>query len=407
MKAEGRKVSIFSAFRHYNYRLWFAGQLISLFGTWMQGTAQGFLVFELTHSPAWLGYVGFAAGIPVWLFSSWAGSLADRYPKRTILMTAQISMMILAFSLAILTFLDLIHPVHLIIFSFLLGVANTFDAPARQAFVVEMVGKDDLMNAIALNSGMVNGATAVGPAFAGVTYALFGPAWCFAINGVSFIGVIGALMFMRLQPFVKAVKKKSVLHDILDGFRYIRRQPVMLGLILVVAFSSSFGLAFATLFPAWAVKILHGDAATNGFMQSARGAGSMLAALMVAAISRLNKMGKVLTTSLVIFPVFLLLFSLAHALAPSLIVLFFTGIFLLFVISLANGLIQTNVADEYRGRVMGVHTMTFFGMMPVGALIYGQLAQHFGEVAAVQVSAGVLLVFAAMVFWLFPKLREV
>lgn len=407
MSENSRKASIFSAFRHYNYRLWFAGQLISLFGTWMQGTAQGFLVFELTHSPAWLGYVGFAAGIPVWLFSSWAGSIADRYSKRTILMTAQITMMILAFLLALFTFLDIITPVQIVIFSFLLGVANTFDAPARQAFVVEMVGKDDLMNAIALNSGMVNGATAVGPAFAGVTYALFGPAWCFAINGVSFIGVIGALMFMKLQPFVKAVKMKSVLHDILDGFRYVKSQPVMIGLILVVAFSSSFGLALATLFPAWAVKILHGDAATNGFMQSARGAGSMLAALMIAAISRGNNMGKVLTISTFLFPVFLLLFSFMGTLVPSLVVLFFTGIFLLFVISLSNGLIQTIVADEYRGRVMGVHTMTFFGMMPVGALIYGQLAQHLGEVLAVQISGGVLAVFAVVVFVMFPSLRKV
>jgi len=212
---------------------------------------------------------------------------------------------------------------------------------------------------------------------------------------------------MKLQPFVKAVKMKSVLHDILDGFRYVKSQPVMIGLILVVAFSSSFGLAFATLFPAWAVKILHGDAATNGFMQSARGAGSMLAALMIAAISRGNNMGKVLTISTFLFPVFLLLFSFMGTLVPSLVVLFFTGIFLLFVISLSNGLIQTIVADEYRGRVMGVHTMTFFGMMPVGALIYGQLAQHLGEVLAVQISGGVLAVFAVVVFVMFPSLRKV
>ncbi|MBV6445855.1 MAG: Enterobactin exporter EntS [Ignavibacteriaceae bacterium] len=372
----------------------------------MQATAEGFLVFELTHSPAWLGYVGFAAGIPVWLFSSYAGSIADRYPKRTILMITQGVMMALAFSTATLTFLGWITPHLLLFFSFMLGMANTFDAPVRQAFVVEMVGREDLMNAIAINSGMTNGATAVGPAMAGVTYALFGPAWCFTMNGISFIGTLTALYMMKLPPHEKIERKSSIIEDIKDGFRYIKGKPVMLAIILVVAFNSALGLAFATLFPAWAVKVLNGDAATNGFLQSSRGIGSLLGALVMAMLSRTKRMGMFLSISMMAFPVFLLLFSLTDTLFASLSLLLIAGFFLLFVISLSNGLLQLLVADEYRGRVMSVHTMTFFGMTPVGAFIYGQLADHLSAPAAIQICGGILLLFSISMFIFFPRLHH-
>jgi MFS family permease len=183
----------FAALKHSNYRLWFQGQLVSLFGTWMQTTAQGFLVFELTHSPEYLGYVGFAAGIPTWLFTLYGGVIADRVPRRTLLTVTQTSMMVLAFILAGLVFSHLVQPWHILALAFLLGVANSFDAPARQAFVGEMVAREDLTNAIALNATMFHMATAVGPAVAGFTYALFGPGWCFTLNGLSFIAVIAAL----------------------------------------------------------------------------------------------------------------------------------------------------------------------------------------------------------------------
>jgi MFS family permease len=190
----------FAALQYPNYRLWFIGQMISLVGTWMQGTAQGYLVYELTRSPAYLGYVGFAAGVPSWLFMLYGGVIADRMSRRTLLVITQTCMMLLAFLLAGLTFTGRVQPWHIIVLAFLLGTANAFDAPARQAFVLEMVDRQHLTNAIALNSTMFNLGTAIGPAMAGITYSLFGPAWCFTINAFSFLAVIAALLLMKLKP---------------------------------------------------------------------------------------------------------------------------------------------------------------------------------------------------------------
>jgi MFS family permease len=189
----------FTALQYPNYRLWFVGQLVSLMGTWMQITAQGFLVFELTHSPAFLGYVAFAAGVPSWLLMLYGGVIADRVPKRSLLVATQISMMLLAFGLAAITLLGQVQAWHVLVFAFLLGVANAFDAPARQSFVLEMVSREDLANAIALNASMFNAGAVVGPAVAGLCYASFGPGWCFLLNGSSFVAVVTALLLMRLD----------------------------------------------------------------------------------------------------------------------------------------------------------------------------------------------------------------
>ncbi|MGB9673964.1 MAG: MFS transporter, partial [Anaerolineales bacterium] len=271
-----RRINIsdtFAALRHPNYRLWFYGQMISLMGTWMQSTAQGFLVFQLTNSPVYLGYVGFASGVPAWLFTLYGGFIADRMQRRTLLIITQTSMMILAFILALLTFLGIVQPWHIIALAFLLGVANAFDAPARQAFVLEMVPREDLTNAVALNATMFNTGTAFGPAIAGITYAAFGPAWCFTINGISFLAVIGALAMMRLKPMPLDKSQKSVFQGIREGYRFVRTSVIVRTLILYLAAVSLFGMGFATLMPDWAVKILGGDATTNGLLQSARGVG--------------------------------------------------------------------------------------------------------------------------------------
>ena len=266
--------------------------MLSLFGTWMQRTAEGFLIYELTHSPIYLGYVGFAMGAPAWIFMIYAGVVADRFPKRTVLMITQTFMIMLATILAVLTFTGLVQPWHIISLAFLLGVANSFDAPARQAFVLELVNRDDLTNAIALNSTMFNIATAIGPAIAGITYALFGPAWCFTINAFSFIGVITALKLMKLAPFKKPVKKTSTITDLKEGFKYIFSQKIVLTLISLVGTISIFAISYITLLPAWAVTILHGNAATNGFLQSARGLGAMMSALFIASLGRFAFTGK-------------------------------------------------------------------------------------------------------------------
>jgi MFS family permease len=395
----------FAALRHRNYRLWFCGQMVSLFGSWMQTTAQGYLIFQLTRSPVYLGYVGFAAGIPTWLFMLYGGVISDRVHRRTVLVVSQTAMMMLAFVLAALTFAGLVQPWHILLLAFGLGLANAFDAPARQSFVVELVERDDLTNAIALNATMFNAATAVGPAVAGVTYELFGPGWCFALNGLSFIAVIAALVAMRFGEHV-APPRRSARTDLKEALRYVLATPEIRTLIGLVGVMGSFGIALMTLVPVWAVNILHGDATTNGLLQSGRGVGALVAALSIASLGRFEYKGKLLTAGTLAFPISLLAFAFVRGLPLSLVAIAAVGGSVILVVNLANALVQTLVPDRLRGRVMGIYTLTFFGLMPVGSLWMGAVAEHIGAPNAVILSAALSLVFACGVFALAPRLRK-
>jgi len=404
-----RQISLkhtFTSLRHRNYRLWFWGQMFSLFGTWMQVTAQGFLIYELTRSPAHLGYVGFAAGLPSWFFMPLGGVIADRVRRRTLLLITQTSMMALAFILAALAFLNIVKPWEIVLLAFLLGIVNAFDAPARHAFVPDMVGREDLTNAIALNSTIFNSATAIGPAVAGITYALVGPAWCFMINGVSFIAVIAALWRMKLQPVEKEASESSAFQDLKEGVLYVFGHPMIRTLISLIVVTSLFGVSFAVLLPAWAVKVLGGDATTNGWLQSARGIGALIGALIIASLGRFNFKGRLLTAGSFVFPLLLLAFSFVRWLPLSLVVLIGAGIANIFIFNLANALVQTLVRDELRGRVMGLYSLTFFGFLPVGALWIGTMAERFGEPAAVLMNAGIMLVLCSAVAISVPELRR-
>lgn len=396
----------FTALRSRNYRLWFFGQMISLFGTWMQSTTQAFLIFELTRSPVYLGYVAFSSGVPTWLFMLYAGVVADRMKRRNLLLITQTGMMILAFFLASLTFLHLIKPWHIIALAFGLGVANAFDAPARQAFVLEMVDRQDLTNAIALNSTMFNTATALGPALAGVTYALLGPAWCFMINGLSFLAVIAALLAMtNLNPQPLPVERNSTLVDLKEGLGYVVSHPIIRILIGLVGMTALFSISFTALFPAWAVRILHGDARTNGFLQSARGMGALISALFIASLGRFKFKGKLLTFGTFALPAGLIVFSLVRWLPLSLISLVAVGGASILIFNLANALVQTQASDQLRGRVMSVYSFTFFGLMPVGGLLAGAVAESAGEPVTVMLWALISLGSAATIWAFFPKLR--
>jgi MFS family permease len=396
----------FVAFKYRNYRLWYLGQLVSLMGTWMQMTAQGYLVFQLTKSPAFLGYVGFAAGAPTWLFMLYGGVIADRLPRRTLLIYTQTAMMCVAFVLAALTFTGLVRPWHIVVLASLMGVAMAFDVPARQAFVLELVSRKELANAIALNSTMFNSATAVGPAIAGVVYALFGPAWCFLVNALSFIAIIVTLSLMRIDFKPKQVRRVSTLAELKEGVRYALHEPMIRTIIMVIAATSLFGFSFATLIPAWAVKILKGDATTNGYLQSARGVGAFLSALLIATLSHYDIKGKLLTVGMFVFPALLLAFSFARWLPLSLLLMLGVGAALIQVMNLANALVQTLVPDHLRGRVMGLYGLTFFGLMPIGALWIGTAAEHLGESAAVVIGAAVSLAVAALVYARVPGVRR-
>ena len=395
----------FAALKYPNYRLWFFGQMVSLMGTWMQSTAQGFLVFQLTHSPAFLGYVGFAAGVPSWLFMLYGGVVADRMPRRTLLLITQTTMMALAFFLAALTSMHLVQPWHILGLAFLLGVSNAFDAPARLAFVPELVEREDLTNAIALNATMFNSATAVGPAVAGVTYAAFGPALCFVLNGISFLAVISALLLMKLAPWAPPARRASTQADLKEGVRYVVAQPMIATLIGLIAVTSLFGISFVTLFPAWAVTVLHGDATANGLMQSARGLGALVGALGIASLGRFKYKGKLLTLGTFAFPALLIVFAFIRSLPLALIMLAVVGAALILTMNLANALVQTLTLDALRGRVMSIYSLTFFGSMPIGALWVGAVAERVGEPSAVVVSAAIALGCAALIWVFVPKLR--
>ena len=396
----------FSSLRYQNYRLWFVGQTVSLFGTWMQRTAQGYLIYELTKSPVYLGYVGFAYGIPSWIFMIYGGVIADRFSRQKVLLGTQISMMILAFILAGLAFTGVVQPWQIIILAFLLGCANAFDAPARQAFVTDLVERNDLTNAIALNSSMINMATVLGPAIAGLTYAAFGPAWCFMINGISFIAVILALSLMKLPPFQPISRQISIRTEVEQGFAYIARKPIIRTIIFNLGILSLAGLGFVTLLPVWAVDVLGGDSTTYGFLHTARGLGALSGVFLIAAIGQTYAKGKLFTIGTFVMPVFLIILSLTRILPASFLALFGVGWGFMVIINLSNTMVQINVTDELRGRVMGIFTLTFFGLLPIGALINGAIADRIGAPLTVQINAVILLAAAFLLFLRFPAIRS-
>ena len=396
----------FASLKHRNYRLWFAGQLVSLFGTWMQATAQGFLVFQLTHSPAYLGYVGFASGMPTWVLMLYGGVVADRVPRRTLLVSTQTLMMALAFVLAFLTFTGHVQPWHVAALAGALGVANAFDAPARQAFVVDLVPRENLTNAIAMNSTMFSMATALGPALAGVTYAAFGPAWCFTINGISFLAVIAALLMMNLEVRPDSSRARRADAELREGIQYTLSHPPVRMLVVIVGMISLFGVSVGTLIPAWAVKILHGNATTNGLLQSARGVGAVGSALLIAALGGGIRRGSLLTLGTVVLPLTILAFAVVASPLLSLVVLAAVGAAMVLIMNLANAMVQAQVPDALRGRVMSIYSLVFFGAMPLGALWVGAAAERIGEPRTVMVNAAVLVILAAAMRTAAPWLRE-
>lgn len=397
----------FLSLRYPNYRLWFIGQLVSLVGTWMQSAAQGYLIYELTQSPVYLGYVSFASGLPSWIFTLYAGAIADRIPRRTLLIITQNAMMILAFVLAALTFTNLVQPWHIIVLAFLLGIANAFDAPARQAFVVELVDREVLTNAIAVNSTMFTSAIVVGPAVGGLAYAAVGPEWCFVLNGISFLAVIAALLMMKLTPVQRTPRKATAWREIMDGLRYVWRDDRLRMLISNIGITTLFGMSMATLIPLWAVDILGGDAKTNGFLLSARGLGSLLGALMIASMSRRQFRGQMWTIASFALPLMMIVFAGVRSVPLALLIMAGNGWAFISLNNTTNAMVQSQVPDELRGRVMGIYTLVFFGSFPIGSLVAGNLADLVSAPTTLIIFAAILLLFAVYVFWRKPEMRKI
>jgi MFS family permease len=371
----------------------------------MQNVAQAWLVYSMTNSPFKLSLVVFCAGVPVLVFSLWAGVLADRMPKRRLLLATQTVMMTLAFILAADMLLGTILWWHIAIMAFFLGIANAFDGPTRQAFVVEMVGRDGLMNAIALNSAMFNTARIVGPAVAGVVLAAVGAGWCFVLNGVSFLAVIAGLALMDVKPYVGATSAESPLKQMREGLSYIRHHPTVRPLITLVAVSNMFALGFMTLLPAFALDILHTGGVGYGFLSTAIGVGALAGALVVASLGNYQRKGRLLTVGNLLFPIMVIALSFSKSFHLTMSLLVVAGFGFMTQNATANTLVQTTVPDALRGRVMSVYMMVFVGFAPIGALIAGTVAEHFGIPAGAALGGIIALAYGLYLLWLVPGIR--
>jgi MFS family permease len=305
-----------------------------------------------------------------------------------------------------LVFLGWIQPWMIIVMSFLLGIANAFDAPARQAFVVELVQREDMVNAIALNGTMFNASVVVGPAVAGLTYAAFGPGWCFTINAISFIAVIVALLLMRMVPFKRVVTTISNINQLKEGLRFTLANKVLVTLIINIGMVNLLSNGMMTLLPAWAVEVLHGDVTTNGLLVSARGIGALIGGLSIAALSTYRIKGRLWLYGSFISPILMIIFALMRWLPASLIMLSLVGLGFMLVGNVSNSLVQTQTSDELRGRVMGIYTLVMFGVMPIGSLISGVVADRIGETTTIIISAVILLVVTTIIRLTNPEIQK-
>jgi len=393
----------FRALRHRNYRLFFWGQLVSLIGTWMQQTAMSWFVYQITNSKLLLGVVAAMGSAPMMLSSIWGGSLADRYPKRSILVATQSAQMICAFLLAAGVWLGFASTGFIIIVAALNGIAMGFDMPARQAFTVEMTSREDLLNAISLNSSIVNGARVIGPSVAGLLIGAFGVAMCFLLNGLTFIAVIAGLLMMRLPPFQRPAHAVSVREHAWNGIVYsIKHQRVRTILLLFLAVGV-FGWSYTVLMPAFARDVLNRGANGYGILMSASGIGAFIGALVVATYGHLFTPRRLALGGVWLFSGALLALSLSRNFYPALACLLVAGFGMLLFFSTSNTVLQTIVPDEMRGRVMGVWSLVFGAMIPLGSLEVGAVAHWVGTPFALAFGAIVCAVSALVTLFVIRR----
>jgi len=398
---------MFSSLSVRNFRIYWFGMFVSLIGTWIQAVAQSWLVFQLTNSAFLLGFVGFLGSIPVLLLSLFGGVLADRLNKRNILIATQSAFMLLAFFLAVLTQLKLITPQQIMLIAVLNGVVMAFDAPSRQAVVVELVGKENLFNAIVLNSIAFNSSRIIGPALAGILVATIGMSGCFYINGISFLAVIIALFLIKINNKFKSERNNTAFKDLKDGLIFIKNNRLILALVTIVGIVSLFGVSYVILMPIFANNILKVGVRGLGVLMSSAGFGALIGALILARLGDFKYKGKLLLVSSFVFSFSLILFSLSKGYLLSIIVLIFTGGSSVIAVALINTILQTKVSDEFRGRVMSVFMLTFAGMMPFGNLISGSLAGTMGVSFAVLASGITCLAFFVIINIKYPEIRNI
>ncbi len=397
----------FSSIRHRNYRLFFFGQCISLVGTWLQNTALAWLVYQLTHDSRALGLMSFLGAVPILLFGIYAGTVADEYPKRTILIWTQSFAGIFAIALAIFVGLGWTQIWLLGSINLLTGIVIAFDLPTRQAFVVEMVGREDLTNAVALNSAIFNGARLIGPALGAIIISAISIEICFLLNGISFLAVILGLWMMRLPKNIQREKKVRAVSRVTamrEGLNYLYDIPNYRALMVLVVTMTLFAWSYTVHLPVIAVEVLHGNSSTYGALLSANGVGALLAALTQAAFGPRLRARYVIYFSILVFVISISLIPLFATIIPILILLGMTGWSIITFFITANSTIQRFVPDELRGRVMGIYSLSFAGLFPFGSLLAGFLAHSYSVGVSMWVDAAVLFVVASLTFHFVRKL---
>jgi len=389
---------IFRSLTHRNYRLFFVGQGISLIGTWMQRIAISWLVYRLSNSALLLGLVGFASQIPTFLLAPFAGALADRWNRQRMLVVIQTLAMIQALILAFLIYRETIVIWQIVLLSIFLGCVNAFDIPTRQSFVVDMVeNKEDLGNAIALNSSLVNGARLLGPSVAGILIAAVGEGMCFLLNGISYIAVIIALLSMRIASKEPVVHKTRILQEVKEGFTYVFRVGPIRSILLLFALVSFMGMPYQVLMPLFAGEVFHGGPDTLGFLMGATGIGALIGTFYLASRKNAIGLGKITVSTAGIFGIGLVVFSLSRLLWVSLLFMILTGFGMMVQMASGNTILQTIVDDDKRGRVMSFYTVAFMGMAPFGNLLAGELADKIGAPNTILLS-GVCCILGALIF---------
>jgi MFS family permease len=393
--------------KHRNFRLFWIGQTVSLIGTWMQTVGQGWLALQLSNSAFIVGLVAAAGSLPVLLFSLYAGVLVDRVDKLRIVTIAQILLSVEAAVLWWAVWSGRINIPLLVGLAFINGLISAVEIPARQSLIIELVGRDDIVDAVALNSGGFNLARIIGPSLAAAVIAGAGLSWCFGINALSYIGVIGCLLAVRIPPFVRTEVKSKALNDFREGIDYIKSRRDVMGLIGVIAVYATFGFNYLTLMPVIARDVLHTNASGYGLLITFVGFGAVCGALTLAALGARVRRGKLFTASAFTFAALLLLFSFVNVRGVASGVLFFLGLTMLINGALANGILQSSVPDELRGRVMAVYVFFYVGFTPIGSLISGALARATNVQWAIGIGAVIMLIYASIAFSRVPELRRV
>jgi MFS family permease len=405
-RLKGHQV-IFRSLRYRNYRLFFTGQIISLTGTWMQQIALPWLVYRLTGSVFLLGVVGFSSQISALFLAPFAGVLSDRWNRYYILITTQTLAMLQAFLLGLLFFTGVIQVWQIILLAIFLGLINSFDMPTRQAFVVQMVeNREDLSNAIALNSMMFNSARLIGPTIAGVIIAATNEGICFILNGISFLCVIASLLMMNVSPQQAKPRNTHVLHELKEGLSYALGFTPIRYIMLLLALVSLVGMPYTVLMPVFARKVLAGGPHTLGFLMAASGIGALTGSIYLASKKNVRGLVRIIPLSTATFGIGLVTFSLSRLLWLSLPLMFVTGLGMIMQMAACNTLIQTIVDDDKRGRVMSFYVMAFIGSAPFGSLLAGAFASKFGAPHTL-LAGGILCVLGAVIFaGKLPALRK-